>query len=125
MKTWEMIKELTDNPGKKFKSNSRDKTIIATANKSDGIDFLDLYNCQLANIGLDREWEEVKEPLSFIELLEVVKKKYDTDITFENNRHEVSFERNSLEYILSILSDRWDSQEIADILLNSEFYIED
>jgi hypothetical protein len=131
MKTWEMIKELTENPGKKFVSDKGYGGSELTAYVEDGIikfvyaGFGD--QCppkpSMGTISLSRSWEEVKEPVSFTEVLEAVKKKYDTEITFENNKHEISFERNSLEYILWILSDNWDSQEIADILLNSKFYI--
>lgn len=125
MKTWEMIKELTENPDKEFISTQRNLTLTARATKSNqGIKFIDVRGESVVNIGLDREWEEVKEPLSFLEVLEVVKDRCYAYITLENQEYKLKLERHTLDDILTELS-YWGSDEIADILLKGEFYISD
>lgn len=71
MKTWEMIKELTENPEKKFKSISgRYGDRVAFVNGFECIVQEDKYGNAIPSIVIHREWEEVKEPVGFIELLE-------------------------------------------------------
>ncbi len=129
MKTWEVIKELTKNPNKKFTyKEAQDGSYITV---EDGLivwrgDFQRGQSALMGYVGeKDYDWEEVKEPLSFIEVLEVVKDRSYAYVTLENQKHRITFEEDSLDVILSELSASWESGEIADILLNSKFYISD
>ena len=75
MKFWEMIKELTENPEKKFKSQSG---ILVKV--EDGVltwQGVSGWKTSKAIVGLglfDAEWEEVKEPVSFIEAVKTGKR---------------------------------------------------
>lgn len=64
MKTWEMIKELTENPEKKFKNKTN--KVIAVLPDADLYFPDEDYNY----LSIDDEWEEVKQPVSWQEALE-------------------------------------------------------
>jgi hypothetical protein len=59
MKTWEMIKELTENPKKKFRLIDNELDLKVTC--SDG----EIRWTGDEGLYLDDEWEEVKEPVSW------------------------------------------------------------
>lgn len=74
MKTWQMIKELTENPGKKFISKVN-TDLEATANPF--TDYIKIRNIKtdvdivrLSMSVLNGEWEEVKEPVIWQEAFE-------------------------------------------------------
>ncbi|WP_042678490.1 hypothetical protein [Anaerosalibacter massiliensis] len=68
MKTWEMIKELTENPEKKFKRKGVVGDVIEVGMESDEITWLGSGDSFIINsMQLNNEWEEVKEPMTFIE----------------------------------------------------------
>lgn len=71
------------------------------------------------------EWEEVKEPASFIEVLEAVKKDTFKYISFENKTYNIIYRKRFLTLILADLIEKFNSNVIAEILLEGEFYIED
>ena len=66
MKTWEMIKELTENPKKKFESTRFDIRLIAYVNSFGSLVVEDCKDSERQlSWSINREWEEVKEPVSW------------------------------------------------------------
>ena len=69
MKTWEMIKELTENPEKEFiscKLGGGKDDVLKTKSIDGAIRFCDVGAGRhevLIGVDLKREWEEVKEPV--------------------------------------------------------------
>lgn len=118
MKTLEMIEKLTKNPEKEFK-RSRDNLIL----------WMDVFGdlrwgSSHDYININDEWEEVKKPLTFMELLKSIRKNNKT-ISAENKTHGVRYYRFYLSDMLEDLINEFPSNVIAEILLDSEFYIED
>ena len=126
MKTWEMIKNLSENPNKKFISNyTKDNYYIAEVN-NEILSIVDSYNNKpIILISLKREWEEVKKPVSFMDILIQAKKDNAKLFTIKNPAHDVNFIKQPLYFILSYLSTTYTDDLLADILLNSVWYIED
>lgn len=126
LKTWEMIKNLSENPNKKFISNyTKDSYYIAEVN-NEILSIVDSYNNKpIILISLKREWEEVKEPVSFMDVLKQAKKDNAKLFTIKNPAHDVNFTKQPLHFILSYLSTTCTDDLLADILLNSVWYIED
>lgn len=60
METWQMIKELTENPHKKFKSKTSNYVV-----KTKPSTFYTGLEIDLGEFFIDEEWEEVKEPVDF------------------------------------------------------------
>lgn len=120
MKTWEMIKELTENPKKKFRLIDNESDIKVTCSVGEirwtGGD--GLY--------IDDEWEEVKEPVDFMEVLKRIEDS-DGDIRLMliNDLYEVEIKNKTFDKVLYHLSIDYLDTSIADILLNGKWYIED
>lgn len=119
IKTWEMIKELSENPKKKFKR------------KTDGLEIRNMcgrFNWEpgYTFLGVNDEWEEVKEPVDF---MEVVKKSNDNTTWFKVEHSlltEQSIEKTfTLATFLDYISETFISGCVADILSTGKFYIED
>ena len=129
MKTWEMIKELTENPKKEFVlKNDRRVNVFMTVGgevcyEVDGCDIVKLL--KLDGWLLKQEWEEVKKPVGFMDVLKQAKKDNAKLFTIKNPEHDVNFTKQPLYFILSYLSSTCTDDLLADILLNSEWYIED
>lgn len=72
MKTWEMIKELTENPNKKFRATNKnypiDRNTIVSVSDGD-IVFKNTIMGAVKLISLLTVFEEVKEPVSFMEAI--------------------------------------------------------
>ena len=128
MKTWEMIKELTENPNKKFKAiNSNypnDGTSILTSVINGDIVFEKENIGTLTMISLETIYKEVKEPVNFMEVLERVSNNLHTRITLHDEARERTYAVRSLSGILRDLDEEFDSREIAKILLEGKWYIE-
>ncbi|CAK7069613.1 hypothetical protein [Tissierella sp.] len=120
MKTWEMIKELTENPKKKFKNKNIPYIVVAC----NSINLLVNEEGNYINVPFDAEWEEVKEPVSFIQVLERVKNNLSTRITLHDEARERIYAIRSLSGILRDLDEEFDSKEISKILLEGKWYIE-
>lgn len=128
MKTWEMIKELTENPNKKFTYDSATKGSYVTV-----VDDVVVWKGagqggQTVAICLgcgDAEWEEVKEPVSFMEALKAAKECKLVGLVHKMNN--ISYKNRGFKYILEDLSStkEFTSSFIAETLLNGEWYIED
>lgn len=121
MKTWEMIKELTENPNKKFKLKGEENEIYTSDREGkDGIDLIDIDF-----ITIHDEWEEVKEPVSFMEAV-----KSDKRIRVEHklvNDSDIGdlITFTPLDCLICALGEEYNKYEVKDILLNGEWYIED
>lgn len=73
MFTWEMIKELTKNPGKKFVSDPKEHFEILESHSDCGGGIHIYYEksgdvCEY--IDSQRTWQEVEQPVSFVEAVE-------------------------------------------------------
>lgn len=121
MKTWEMIKALTGNPKKKFK-NQYGEEIRVLADNDLFFDGVDGHNY----ISITDEWEEVKEPVDFMEVLKRIKDS-DGDIRLMliNDLYEVEIKNKTFDKVLYHLSIDYLDTSIADILLNGKWYIEE
>lgn len=120
MKTWQMIKELTENPNKKFRLKGEENIVYTDNIFEDGkielkdVDFITIYD----------EWEEVKEPVTFMEVLQSKSPK----VRVEHSRldhKEYDFVNNYylFDKIIRILASEF-SYNLKDILLNGKWYIE-
>lgn len=121
MGTLEMIKELTENPEKKFVNilghiveHSKTKGIVFSRPKG------------LTCINLNDKWEEVVEkPVSFMEAVESGKKIQvehdfiDDDIDYLGEKYA------SLDVLLWELGEKLSDDEVQDVIMNGKFYIED
>ncbi len=114
MKTWEMIKKLTEYPNKEFKLKNEDNIVYASDLHSEGkieldqVDFITIYD----------EWEEVKEPVSF---MEAVKSGKEISVEYSG----ASYKELSLANMLYELQQDFSDKVIRQIILNGKFYIED
>lgn len=128
MKTWEMIKELTENPNKRFRSltdsSRREERKIA---KSDGKVLIHINDGSRLVVYLNEEWEEVKQPVSFMEAVasgkKIKAKGFVQTVKMENVSRFQSY--LSLEGFLKELTNTFSSYHIRQVLTDCEFYIED
>lgn len=76
MKTWEMIKELTENPDKRFKIKNGKATVGISDSRLQWLDDEDVEaEFVLTELILhDMEWEEVKEPVDFMTAFNALQK---------------------------------------------------
>ena len=127
MKTWEVIKALTEKPYKKFRSTNESLVTEIYVNEKGCIE---LYYPGLKvgsnNLKLDTDWEEVKEPVDFMEVLKRIKDS-DGDIRLMliNDLYEVEIKNKTFDKVLYNLSIDYLDTSIADILLNGKWYIEE
>lgn len=116
MQTWEMIKELTENPDKKFKRFGDGLVVWG-----DGLGYL-RWESGHDYINIDHEWEEVKEPVDF--MTAVSSGKY---IKVEHRL--ISYEGydyyRRLDLLMLDLANSFSEGEFAEILENGKWYIED
>ena len=129
-KTWEMIKELTENPSKKFmcKSGPRKGRTVGFDGRS--IDWHDEYRTNefeksyfSIKSTLNWEWEEVKEPVTFIKLIEEVKAKPSTTFKYSNKELNYHFTGNLAQFLFDI-ADGFLNATIAEVISEGEFCIE-
>ena len=120
MKTWEMIKELIETPEKKFVNtfghvvkHSKTKGLVFSRPKS------------LTHISLNDEWEEVKEPISFMRAVESGKRIkvehdfIDGDIDYLGEKYVF------LDILLWELGEKLSDDGVRDVIMDGKFYIED
>ena len=125
METLEMVKKLIENPEKKYVSE-KNTTCEMIAHIKHGCLFMENTSSgEMTSVALNREWEEVKEPVSFMEALELIKSgKIDRKTPF-TLVGKPGYERERLDNILERLTDDYYADGIAKILLEGKFYIED
>ena len=129
MKTWEMIKELTENPNKKFANKGGLKNCYVTV--EDGIIVWrgDMQCGQAMSIGFidgrDREWEEVKEPVTFMEAVESGKRiRVEHKLVNDSDIWNL-IDLTSLDCLIYTLGEKYNAIEVKDIIENGKWYIED
>lgn len=118
-----MIKEITENPEKKFKEKSFGQVEIFEGELvwSSNMDIV-----IISEVVLGMEWEEVKEPVDFMEVLKRIEDS-DGDIRLMliNDLYGVEIKNKTFDKVLYNLSIDYLDTSIADILLNSKWYIEE
>ncbi len=118
MKTWEMIKELTENPEKIFRNQNGEGISVLSGNE---LYFDDGYK----NIYLCDEWEEVKESVSFIDALRSGKKVMIKHQDLDGELSYMSETYNEIDDVMYNISNYFTAEGVREILLNGEWYIED
>ena len=118
MKTWEMIKELTENPKKKFISH-KGTSCEMLAQIKHGCLYIEDRLRGFTSIDMERKWEEVKEPVSWKKAFEAGLhgkriKPVGEDLTFPDYEN--------LIYVFKYLTDR--PHFFNEIILGN-WYIED
>src|SRR5690554_1189459 len=103
MKRWEMIKELIENPEKKFyDKNEPEAGEVYFGGRA--IRWQETGE-PLKLILLDQgEWEEVRKPIGFINLLKRISKEGDITVDFEDYMDEHNFKDANLGEVLLHLS---------------------
>lgn len=138
MKTWEVIKELTENKYKKFKTlDYYGKEMIAFNAETlsyHGISSDDIIATKdfdgtvepltLNDFIKDREWQEIKEAVSFIEAIESGKPIRVEHFLINNEIDYITKKYNPLADVLSELTDYHFSSTVRQILLEGKWYIE-
>ena len=121
MKTWEMIKELTENPEKKFKEKSFGQVEMFKGYlvQSSNMDII-VINKDI----LEKEWEEVKEPVSFIDVLRSGKKVMIKHQDIDGELSYMSETYNDIDDVMYNISNYFTAEGVREILLNGEWYIE-
>ena len=129
MKTWEMIKELTENPSKKFmcKSGPRKGRTVGFDGRS--IDWHDEYRTNefeksyfSIKSTLNWEWEEVKEPVDFMAAVKSGKR---FKLINKDDAEGVLTRYMDLNTFMDTLSSMWSKELSKAILTEGKFYIED
>lgn len=69
------------------------------------------------------EWEEVKEPVSFLEAVKA--SKVGKIVTADLEGYKVSTSYSSIDSLLITLGSRFESFDLVDLLKDTKFYIED
>ncbi|WP_077369682.1 hypothetical protein [Anaerosalibacter sp. Marseille-P3206] len=113
MKTWEIMQHT----GKRFKRKSDGLTIAITEDGTLN------WESGYMNLNTNDDWKEVKEPVTFMEVLEKAKEDNTTRIHMENKKRNI-VENSTLGTLMYRLIADYNSQHVAEILLTSEFYIE-
>lgn len=120
MKTWEMIKELTEHPNKSFKLKGEKNIVYSSDLDSEGkieldqVDFITIYD----------QWEEeVKEPVTFIDVVRAAKEGNRVGLNF--NRFGINCTKWELRDLMIDLGEDFEDEELAEIILNGKWYIED
>ena len=119
MKTWEMIKELTEHPNKSFKLKGEKNIVYSSDLQSEGkieldqVDFITIYD----------EWEEVKNAVNFIEVVKAAKEGNRVGLNF--NRFGINYTKWELRDLMIDLGEGFEDEELAEIILNGKWYIED
>lgn len=116
MKTWEMIKELTEEPNRKFE---RADGLTVRVNESGEL----VWKAGYKFLGLNDDW---KKALSFMELLEKVKNnKNFSGIDYRYREIDDSFEKCNLWFILKSIAETSENDyELVDSILNGKWYVE-
>jgi hypothetical protein len=115
MKTWEMIKELTENPEKIFKNQNEEEIRVLP---DDELYFDDGYK----NIHLHDEWKEVKKPVDFMAAVKSGKR---FKLINKDDAEGVLTRYMDLNTFMDTLSSMWSKELSKAILTEGKFYIED
>lgn len=117
MKSWEMIRELSENPKKKFKR------------KTDGLEIRSMcgrFNWEpgYTFLGVADEWEEIKESVSFLDVVRAGTKGYLISVKHEGMA--ISYQDWYFKPLMMELGKELESEEeLLELIKNGEWYIED
>lgn len=110
MKTWEMIKKLTENPHKEF---VRRDGLVVRINK-----YMELtWESGYSHLRIDDEWQEVKKAVDFMTAVKSDKRIWFPDISEEE-------EYLPLDVFLGEIASNCYAREIVAIVTDGKFYIE-
>lgn len=118
MKTWEMIKELTENPDKKFirKGDPLEMSV-------DGLKYL-RWESGHDYINLKHEWEEIKEPVDFMTAVASGSRiRAEHDLVQEHPYYLLNY-FCAMDEVVRDLTEYF-SEDIREIIINGKWYIED
>lgn len=127
MKTWEMIKELTENPNKKFTYDRATKGSYATVVHGNVVWQGKDRKGQPVAIAVNKDdWEEIKNPISFMEAVKSGKLirlegpiKYHIENYYDFYKHYHFID----DFLIRLCND-FSPSEVQEILISGEFYIE-
>lgn len=127
MKTWEMIKELTENPNKKFICDD----IITEVKRSSEIHIT--HNVTGKDFGacINDEWEEVKQSVDFMTAVHSgrrikVEHKYVDKYLITDFEKYCEFEKyQHMKCVLKFLVEKFMPHIIREIIIDGNWYIED
>ena len=117
MKLSEVIKELEKDGTKIFVSDNLPFIEMKCQSQHGSIEFFRDTSIYAGNIGLDREWEEIKQPITFDEVLNNGK-------VFKCKHPKIKEEGYWVlsRFIQMLYIEYFNSAEIIDILKNGKFY---
>lgn len=120
MKTWEMIKELTENPEKIFKNQYGVEIRVLPDNDL-------FFGGEIGHnfIGITDEWEEVKDPVTFIDALKSGKRVMIKHQDLDGELSYMSEIYNEIDDVMYNISNYFTAEGVREILLNGKWYIED
>ena len=123
MKTWEMTKELTENPDKEFISYMKKgfRDVLKTQSIKGAIRFSNEegnWHEVLIGVDLDREWEEIKKPVDFMTAIQSEKP---MSVEFSGTK----IKKETLANMLYRLQENYSDKTIKQIIVYGNWYIED
>lgn len=123
-----MIKELTEDPSKKFR-NKTDHDLVVQVHKYAGIIQYEIDGHGLS-FELDDRWEEIKEPVDFMTALNSCKKvriKHELiDRAFVREfAKKLGMKYTNMTSVINKLSEVFTTEELSDIIQNGKWYIEE
>lgn len=126
MKTWEMIKELTDNPKKKFVSDKghKDNEMIAERLQQNIVFKYTNKHTNVDCIATTREWEEVEEPEEPVTFMEIGKSRdirVEHDLILECDQSTFRNTREMLQFLVKTFA----NTGLVEILTEGKFYIKE
>lgn len=112
MKTWQMIKELTENPNKEFVRTIDGLHI--KVNKDGEL----IWDNGYQFMRLNHEWEEIKKPVDFMTAIQSEKP---MSVEFSGTK----IKKETLANILYRLQENYSDKTIKQIIVYGKWYIED
>lgn len=116
MKTWEMIKELTENPKKRFESDSYEFKIGATAIGQKGGQLSVDYHILI----LGAEWEEVKPKVGWDKALEYMKKSQSNQAKLFSNVYRFGYLGNDYLMVWENSLSAWEKCFLLGTMIDSK-----
>ncbi len=127
MKTWEMIKELTENPEKKFISKGQIGEGYVSV-KNNAVVWLgkgQVGQSLTINHLQSGEWEEVKEPVDFMTAVKSGKRIKFIQASYFSLSDDYQSLTDSLDDLVNEIGYELGSKYVAKALTECKFYIED
>ncbi len=119
MKTWEMIREIIENPKKKYRHvNDTNKYVEFKNNRLVWNGHGQLGQAMIVTATDENEWEEVEEPVDFIT---AIKSGKHVGVEYSGAKYE----EMSLPDLLYELQQDYSDKTIRQMILNGKWYIKD